>query len=126
MRNPMQMQRFDPNGFMQMLQYCRISNKQSLRYWMNWFKRRFVQDSQKFAIKIIQRMSSAANFIMQVLTAAPYLSNSELDCSKLISMFSKLCLQFGFNLAGINSFVPEKFDDHSLIILHPKRTVNGF
>jgi hypothetical protein len=40
-------------------------------------------------------------------------------------MFTKLFLQFGCNLASIDSFAPEKFDDHSLIILNPKQTVNG-
>jgi hypothetical protein len=62
---------------------------------------------------------------MQVLTAAPYLCNPELDCSKLISMFNKLYLQFSYNLAGISSLVPEKFDDHSLIIVNLKHTFNG-
>jgi hypothetical protein len=63
---------------------------------------------------------------MQILTAAPYLYNPELDCSKLIIMFSKLCLQSDSNLMGIGSLIPEKFDDHFLIIFHPKRMVNGF
>jgi hypothetical protein len=46
--------------------------------------------------------ASAANFIMQILTAAPYLCNPELDCWKLISVFSKtvlvIWLQFGRHL----------------------------
>jgi hypothetical protein len=59
------------------------------------------------------------------MTAA-YLCNPELDCLKLIIIFSKLCLQSGCNLADIGSLVLEKFDDHSLIMVHPKRTFNGF
>jgi hypothetical protein len=54
---------------------------------------------------------------------APYLCNPELDCLKLISMFSKLFLQSDCNLAGIDSLVPEKFDNHSLIIFDPKVTL---
>jgi hypothetical protein len=66
------------------------------------------------------------NFVVQVLTAASYLCNPESDCSKLIGMFDKLCLYSVYNLASIRSLIPEKFDNHSLIILHQKRTVNGF
>jgi hypothetical protein len=61
---------------------------------------------------------------MQILKAALYLCNPELDCSKLITIFNKLFLQSGCNLAGIDSLIPEIFDDHSLIIVHPKRTFN--
>jgi hypothetical protein len=43
-----------------------------------------------------------------------------------MSMFGKLFLQSGCNLAGIGSLVPEKFDDHSLVILYLKRTCNRF
>jgi hypothetical protein len=57
--------------------------------------------------------------------AAPYLYNPESDFSKLIEMFGKLFLESVCNLARIRSIVPEKFDDHCLIIFHPKRTVNG-
>jgi hypothetical protein len=63
---------------------------------------------------------------MQVLTAAPYLCNPELDCLKLVNMFSKLWLQSGCNLAGVGSLIPETFDDHSLIMVHHKHTFNGF
>jgi hypothetical protein len=63
---------------------------------------------------------------MQVLTTAPSLWNPELDDPKLIGVSSKLCLQSGCNLVGIGSLFPEKFDDHSLIMVHPKRTFNGF
>jgi hypothetical protein len=31
-----------------------------------------------------------------------------------------------YTFVSIDSLVPEKFDDHSLIILHPKRTFNRF
>jgi hypothetical protein len=41
-------------------------------------------------------------------------------------MLGKLCLQSGCSLAGIGSHIPEKFDGHSLVILHPKRTINEF
>jgi hypothetical protein len=63
---------------------------------------------------------------MQALTAAPYLCHPELDSSEFVDMFNKLDLQSDCNLAGIIALVPEKFDDHSLIILHPKRIVNEF
>jgi hypothetical protein len=63
---------------------------------------------------------------MQVLTAASYLRDIELDCLKLISLFSKLFLQSGCNLVEISSLLPEKSDDHFLITVHPKRTFSGF
>jgi hypothetical protein len=63
---------------------------------------------------------------MQILTAAPYLCNPEVDRSKLTNMFSKMYLQSGCNLADIASLVPEKFDDYSLIMVYPKRIFNRF
>jgi hypothetical protein len=82
--------------------------------------------SQNFGIQIVQRRSSATNFIMQVLTAALYLCNPESYRSKLIGMFAELFLESSYNLANIGSLVPEKFDDDSLIILYPRRWINGF
>jgi hypothetical protein len=41
-------------------------------------------------------------------------------------MFSKPFLRFGCNLADISSFVQEKFDNLSLIMVHGKRTLHGF
>jgi hypothetical protein len=35
------------------------------------------------------------------------------------------CVTSGANLAGIDSLVPGKFDDHSLIVVHPKHNFNG-
>jgi hypothetical protein len=63
---------------------------------------------------------------VQVLTITPLLCNPELDYSKLVSIFSKLSLQSGCNLPDIGFLIPEKVDDHSLIILDPKRTGHGF
>jgi hypothetical protein len=77
-------------------------------------------------IKIIQKKSSGANFIMQVSTTEPYLCNPELNRSKFISLFSKLCLQSVCNVVSIGSLFQEKFDDHPLIVLHPKRTLSRF
>jgi hypothetical protein len=37
-----------------------------------------------------------------------------------------VCLQSVCNVTSIGSLVPEEFDDHSLLILHPKRTFNEF
>jgi hypothetical protein len=120
------MERFEPKKFMQMLQYCRMSNEQSLNYWTRWFKRIFVQYSQNFAIRCIQRRSSSANFVMEVLTTEIYLSNPESNCSKFVGIFTRPCLKYGWYLVGFDLFVPEKSHDHSLIIFHHKRTLNGF
>jgi hypothetical protein len=59
-------------------------------------------------------------------TTEPHLCNRELNHSKLVNMFTKLCLPSVCNVASIDFLVQEKFDDHSLIKLHPKRTSNGF
>jgi hypothetical protein len=91
-RHPTQMEQFEFNVFMQMPQHCWFYNIQSLSYRTGCFKWRFVQNRQNFGIKIVQRKSSAANFIMQVLTAAPYLGNPESYPSKLVGMFAELCL----------------------------------
>jgi hypothetical protein len=64
---------------MQMLKHSRRSKERPLSHWTSGFKRRFLYDSQNFAIKIIQRRSSPANFIMQVLKDSPYLCNPEFD-----------------------------------------------
>jgi hypothetical protein len=109
-----------------MPQYCWWDNSQSLSYRMGWFKRRFVQNRHNFGIKMVQRNSSTANFVMQVLTAVPYLCNPELYRSKLIWMFIELCLQSGYNLASIGFLLLEKFHDDSLIIFHPRRWINDF
>jgi hypothetical protein len=77
-------------------------------------------------IKIIQRRSSGANFIMEVLTTEPYLYNPELNRSKFINMFTKQCLQSVCNVTSIGSLIQEKFDSHFLTILYPERTLNGF
>jgi hypothetical protein len=61
-----------------------------------------------------------------VLTIEPYLSNPESNNSKFVVMFTKFCLKYVWNLVGFDSFVLEKSDDHSLIMFHHKRTLNGF
>jgi hypothetical protein len=40
-------------------------------------------------------------------------------------MFTKMYLKSVCNVASIGSLVPEKFDHHSLIMVHPKSTFNG-
>jgi hypothetical protein len=52
------------------------------------------------------------------------LANLELDSSKCISLFMKLCLKFLYNFMCIDSFIPAKFDDYSLIIVHSKWPFN--
>jgi hypothetical protein len=56
----------------------------------------------------------------------PDFCNLELNHSKFVGMFSKPCLQFVCIIKSIGSLVQEKFNDHSLIMLHPKCRVNGF
>jgi hypothetical protein len=63
---------------------------------------------------------------MDVLTTEPCLSNLESNCSKFVGMFIKLCLKSGCNLVGVDSFVPEKSNDHFLIILYHKQILNEF
>jgi hypothetical protein len=79
-------------------------------------RRRFVQYSQNFSIKTIQRMSSGVNFIMEVLTTEPYLCNPESNRSKCISMFIKLCLKSVCNFMCIDSLVPS-FQRNRMITL---------
>jgi hypothetical protein len=67
-------------------------------------------------MKIVQRRSFAANFILEVLATEPYLCNPELNRSKLINMLTKLCLQSVCNVASIGSLIEDKFDNHALII----------
>jgi hypothetical protein len=109
-----------------MLQHCCMTNTQSFSYRTSLFEMRFIRYRQKFGIKIIQSRSSSANFVMEVLTTEPYLSNPESNYSKFVDMFIKLCLKSGCDLVGIDFFVLEKSDDHSLIILHHKWNLNGF
>jgi hypothetical protein len=109
-----------------MLQHYCMTNTQSFSYRTSRFKRRFIQYRQNFGIKIIQRRSCSANFVMEVLTTESYLSNSESNCLESVGMFIKLCLKYGCNLVCVSSLVPEKSDDHFLIMLHHKRTLNGF
>jgi hypothetical protein len=61
---------------------------------------------------------------MEVLTTEPGLSNPESNCSKFGHMFTKMCLKSGWNLVGDDVLVPEKSNDHSLIMLHHKQTLN--
>jgi hypothetical protein len=75
---------------------------------------------------IIDKRSSGANFIVEVLTIEPNLCNPESNRSKFINMLIKLCLESVCNIASIGSLVPETFDDHSLMILHLKCTLNRF
>jgi hypothetical protein len=63
---------------------------------------------------------------MEVCTTAPHLSNPESNSSDFIGSFTDLCLKSGGNFVSGYSLVPEKSDDHSLIILHDKRTLNEF
>jgi hypothetical protein len=91
---------------------------------MSWFKWRFVECGQTFRVKIIKRRSSGPNFIRQVLTTDRCLSNSESNCSKLLSTFTRLCLKSVCNVASISSVVQKIFDDHSLIIFHLKYIPN--
>jgi hypothetical protein len=74
----------------------------------------------------MQRRSSRANFVMEILTAELYLSNPESNSSKFVGIFIRMFLKYGCNLARFDSFVPEKSDDHSLIMFDPKWTLNGF
>jgi hypothetical protein len=85
-----------------------------------------MQNCQNFCIEVIQRRFSSANFVMGILATEPYFSNPELNSSKFVSMFAKLCLKSGGNFVGANSIRPEKSNDHSLIILHHERTLNEF
>jgi hypothetical protein len=62
----------------------------------------------------------------QVLMTERYLYNPELELSKLITMYGKLCLQSGCNVASIGSLALEKFDDRSLIILLPNVLLTDF
>jgi hypothetical protein len=103
-----------------------MTNTQSFRYRTSRFERRFIQYRQNFGIMIIQRRFFSANFVMEVLTTEPYLSNPESNRLKFVCMFTELCLKSGCNSAGFGSLVPEKSDDHSLIIIHRKRTLNEF
>jgi hypothetical protein len=75
---------------------------------------------------IIERMPSSANFVTDVLTTESHLNNPESNSSKFVGMLSKLCLKSGGHFVGGDSLVREKSDDHSLIILHLKRTFNTF
>jgi hypothetical protein len=113
----MQMERFEANGVMQMQQHCWISNKQSLTYRMSWFKPRFIQYSQNFRVKIIKRRSSGANFIMQVLTTERCFCNRESNRSKLISMFTKLCLKSVNSLSAISRASAPSFQGNLMITL---------
>jgi hypothetical protein len=103
-----------------------VSNIQCISYRTSRFKRRFVRYSHNFDINVIERKSSGANFIMEVLMTEPYLCNPELNCSKCITMFSTLCLKSLSHVKTIDSFVPEKIDDLSLIMLHPIDTLRTF
>jgi hypothetical protein len=69
---------------------------------------------------------STANFVMEVLTTEPSLSNPESNRSEFVCLFIKLCRKSGCNLVGAGSPVPEKSDDHSLIILHDKLPLMDF
>jgi hypothetical protein len=94
-----------------------MSNKQSLSYRISWFKWRFVQYSQIFRVKTIKRRSSGANFIMQILTTEPYFCNPELNRSKLISMFTKLCLKFVCSLSAMSRASAPSFRRNLMITL---------
>jgi hypothetical protein len=59
---------------------------------------------------------------MEALTTEPYVSNPEANSSNFIGILIKLCLKYRSNFVGCDSFVPEKWDDHSLMIFHHTRT----
>jgi hypothetical protein len=63
-------------------------------------------------------------FNMKVLTPESSLCNPELSRPKFINMFTKLCLKSVCNVESIGSLVPEKSDDHSLIMLYAERPLN--
>jgi hypothetical protein len=65
------------------------------------------------------------NFIIEVSTTEPCLCNPDLNRSKFRSIFTKLCLRFVYNVVIIDCLAQEKFDDHSLIILHLKHFLKG-
>jgi hypothetical protein len=101
-------------------------NTQSFSYRKGRFERRCSQYRQNFGIKIIERRSSSANFVIEVLTTESDVSNPESNYSKFVAMFTKLCLKSGCNFVGVDSLFPDKSNNHSLIMFHDKQTLHGF
>jgi hypothetical protein len=65
-------------------------------------------------------------FVLEAFMTEPYLSNPESNCLVFVDMFTKLCLKSGCHLVGVDSAVPEKSNDHSLIILPRVQILHNF
>jgi hypothetical protein len=88
-----------------MLEYCCVTSMQSFSSWTSRFERRFIQYRPNFGIKIIERRSSTATFVMDISTRESYLSNPESNRSKFVDMFMKLCLKSGCDLVDVDSLM---------------------
>jgi hypothetical protein len=56
--------------------------------------------------------------VMEVFTAALYLAHPQLNSSQGVRMLPELRTESRNDLVNIGTFGHQKFDDHSLIILH--------
>jgi hypothetical protein len=78
-----------------------------------------VSCSQNFCTEIIQRRLSGTKIVKIVTTAAGF-ANPEIDSSICKYLFVTLCLKPLCKFVSRDSFVREKSDDYSLIVVYPK------